>query len=174
LQYWYGGLFIVSKIEGQRVRNAVLENAKTFYLNRDTFIRAIDSAHYKTLFEFLKVLNNQEYGISEYKPEEWTWLSSLLLDTVPENVSVFQQIIGLAISPKFTEQGVLEWGQGTIQTIFQEKEKDIMVLLAQIDTNQFEEQDRRRALFARDQAIQWLKKEEESDHQREGGQLAAP
>lgn len=156
--YWSGPMFFDTG-EAQRVRNTVLESAKSCYSDRNTFINAIKSAEGNTVLGFIKMLDNSKYGgTGGFKPDEWKWLSELLLNTAKTHGSVvIRQILRIVVTREvMVPDSALIWSQESCRNFFQERERDVMVLLSEVDVSQFEEKERQRILLAQQEAIKWI------------------
>jgi hypothetical protein len=150
---------IADATEGQRVCNALLEKAKLIYSDKEIFIKAIET-HSSSVMEFIVSLNSayKHYSGIGYNPDKWSWLAELLLDTVKTHGSiVISQILEFAVF-KQVELPDRPWllNYEFIKTLFQERQREVMFLLSNIDASQFPEKIRTRATTAREMSMKWL------------------
>ena len=145
--------------EGQRVCNALLKNAKIIYTDKEVFIKAIGT-HSSSVMEFVGRLDSayKNYSGTAYNPGEWRWLADLLLDTVKKHsLIIIPQILEFAVY-KEVEPSDKPWifNSEYIKTLFQERQREVMLLLSNIDAGQLPEKMKTRATVAREMAKEWL------------------
>ena len=145
--------------EGQRVCNALLKNAEMIYSDKEVFIKAIET-HSSSVVEFFARLNRayETYSGVNFNPAEWSWLADLLLNTVKTHSSiVIPQILEFAVI-KEVELPARPWifKPEYIRNLFQEKQKEVILLLSYIDISQFSEKIKTMAIAAQEGAKKWL------------------
>jgi hypothetical protein len=158
---------IFDKTEGLHVCDAILENAKSKYSDKEIFIKATETSS-RSIIEFISKLNQwyKYYSSVEYTPDKWKWLADLLIDAVKTHSSlVIPQILEFAVSKK-VEPSDKPWifNSEYIKTLFQERQREVILLLSNIDAGQLPEKMKTRATVAREMAKEWLQKNIENEN----------
>jgi hypothetical protein len=133
----------------------VLEKAKSCYSDNNTFINAI-KADDNAVSEFIRALLNKRRNDPQFVPNDWRWLKDLLINNMQTNYSIIvPQILEAFVNQENFPNG--PWLLLKILPVFfQEKNKDVMMLLSKLDTNQFTGRRKLMAEAAREQATKWL------------------
>jgi hypothetical protein len=160
LDFW----IMADATEGQRVCNALLKNAKIIYSDKEVFIKAIET-HSSSVIEFIGRLNSayERYSGIIFNPDEWGWLADLLLDTGKTHSSiVISQILEFAVYKEVEPSDKpLLFHYERIKALFQERQREVMLLLSNIDASQFAEKLRTKAKVAREMSMKWLQENAE-------------
>ena len=133
----------------------VLEKAKSCYSDNNTFINAI-KADDNAVSEFIRTLLNKHRNDPQFVPNDWRWLKDLLINNMQTNYSIIvPQILEAFIYQEKFPNGPWLLSK-TLPVFFQEKNRDVMMLLSKLDTNQFTGRRKLMAEAAREQATEWL------------------
>jgi hypothetical protein len=133
----------------------VLEKAKSCYSDNNTFINAI-KADDNAVSEFIRALLNKRRNDPQFVPNDWRWLKDLLISNMQTNYPIIvPQILEAFVYQENFPNG--PWLLLKILPVFfQEKNRDVMMLLSKLDTNQFTGRRKLMAEAAREQATEWL------------------
>jgi hypothetical protein len=139
----------------------VLEKAKSCYSDNNTFINAI-KADDNAVSEFIRALLSKRRNDPQIDPNDWRWLKDLLINNMGTNYSIIvPQILEEFVIQENFPNGPWRLISKRLQAFFQEKNKDVMMLLSKLDTNQFTGKRKLMAEAARKQATEWLNETKE-------------
>jgi hypothetical protein len=152
-------LVISEHTEVKRICSSLIENAKSIYFDREIFIKAIESSS-DSVVSFISKLNKiyVSHGGEQFNSAKLKWLADLLLETANTHSSiVIPQILELAVAKKM-ESFDTSWCLNSkfIKSIFQERQREVMLLLSNIKINKVEEKLRQRGAAAKESASNWL------------------
>jgi len=168
-QHWFDPTFYEGEAEAKRVRNLVLQKAKSYYSDRGAFIEAIRYAASNAVRDFVLTMSNRQYGGGgSFDPDEWIWLADALMDAAETgDPTVVRQLLRIAITQDVALPSYpLIWSEELVKSFFRDREKELLVLLSNINPDQFDERDVRFAFFARDQASERLSTVQAADGQK--------
>ena len=142
----------------QAAYNAVLEKAKLCYSDNSSFINAIKDDD-NAVSAFISALLSKRRNDNEQKfdPNDWRWLADLLINNVTTHYSIIipQILIHFVYQENFPSGPWLLNSDG-LQNFFQERSKDVMMLLSKLNDHQFTGQVKIMAMTSREKAAKWL------------------
>lgn len=150
-----------AKVQTPFVRSGFIAAGKEIFGNNSqALIKAIDPDYMYSIQHFMVHYSEPDGGGPGFKPEEWSWLTNLLIEAGEKNPQVvIPQIVTLVIEEqhRFKEKLSYILGQERLDALFMDNQRKVMQLLSkEIDTSLFDTRDKDRIQFARLEAIQWL------------------
>jgi hypothetical protein len=154
-EYWIEPLFETG--EKQRVRNAVLKGAESHYSDKAVFIDALKSDKDNAVLRLIATLSHEIYGGPGSLHDDWRWLGELLLDCAATHYSIIiPKILGFAVIQRIPPKGPWILASESLQTFFQERTRELMLLLSQVDVSRLSKKESQKVTAAQEQAIKWL------------------
>lgn len=153
---------VSSKESRPELHKPLVEKAKCLYgSSPKRLISVLDPQYMYSISHFSRHLNLPEQGGSGYKPHEWKWLASLLIEAAEINTAtILPQIVQLIFKEDMGVGDFTHRFDSTFATeFFDERLLEVMSLLAkEFDYNMFDQRERNFIEYAQKYATEWLDK----------------
>ena len=146
------------------VYEAYIKKVKKYYENNsDKLIEVLDPDYPYIIYHTSVMLSDSKEGGPEFKPEDWKWLASVLVDAVKKEPKIVLPQIVVWIFDEISDTWVIKYSLNDERAanLFGNDLIDIMKLISKFDDfNNFEKREQNLITFAKKIAIEKLRKED--------------
>jgi hypothetical protein len=152
---------IYTKVQTPMVRKGFVEAARKVYENNSqALIDALDAMYMFSIYHFMIYYSEADGGGPGFNPAKWNWLINILLEAGEKHPqTIIPQIVTLVSeeASNFREGFSYLLNEERLNSLFREERSRVMKLLAiEIDTSGFDERDKNRIEFVRQEAVHQL------------------
>lgn len=156
------------RVQTPMLRNGFIEAARQVYANnKSALITALDPTYIYSIYHFMIHFSETDSGGSGFNPTEWKWLVDVLLEAGEANPQVVIPQLVMLVSneaSKFREGFSYSLDEKRLDSLFgKEKAKVLKLLAMKIDISMFDEREKNRIAYVRQEVTDRILQEESKD-----------
>ncbi|MDO8722452.1 MAG: hypothetical protein Q7J31_09525, partial [Syntrophales bacterium] len=148
---------VSTKTQTPMLRNGFIEAVRQVYQNnKQALISALDPAYMYSIYHFMIYYSETDGGGPGFNPDEWKWLIDVMIQAGEETPQVvIPQLVTIVSNEASTFRGGVSYSlnEERLNSLFGEEKSTVLKLMAtKIDTSMFDEREKNRIEYVRQEA----------------------